>query len=60
MMTGESYSTVPSPTSNVGILPSGLIFISSRCGVVPPVTVRTVRMRSCSPISWIAIMTLRT
>ena len=59
-ITGESNRIVPSSSTKVGILPSGFSRISSRCGVMPPTTVRTVFSRSDKPISCAAIITLRT
>jgi len=59
-MTGESYNTLPSSSTSVGIFPSGFSRISATCGVVPPTTVRIVSIRSVSPSSCATIITLRT
>ncbi len=52
--------TVPSSSTKVGSIPSGFSRMSSRCGLMPPTTVRTQLSRSMTPVSAAAIITLRT
>ena len=51
---------VPSSSTSVGSLFSGLSRNSSSAGAKAETTVRTQRSRSASPVSWATIITLRT